>query len=83
VDKYPSESAKVSETVGFTLEGIPQVMVFVFEPMLVSPVYVVIVNTMLTDVPVVFWLAKVSGGVKEMLVLFDFVLTVPEALPHL
>jgi hypothetical protein len=38
---------------------------------------------MLTDVPVVFWLAKVSGGVKEMLVLFDFVLTVPESLPHL
>jgi hypothetical protein len=31
----------------------------------------------------VFWLAKVKGGVKEMLVLFDFVATVPVALPHL
>jgi hypothetical protein len=50
----PEASDKANETVGFTLAGIPQEIVLVFEPMLVSPVYVVIVKTTLTVVPVVF-----------------------------
>jgi hypothetical protein len=58
-------------------------MVFVAVPMLVLPLYVVIVNVIETEAPVVFWLAKVSGGVKETLVLLDFVQIVPDALPHL
>ena len=58
-------------------------MVFVFVPMLVLPVKVSMVNTTETDVPVVFWLANVKGGVHEMDVLLDFVATVPVALPHL
>jgi hypothetical protein len=69
--------------VGFTLAGMPQVIVFVFVPMDVSPVYVVIVNVIVTDVPVTFCFAKSSGGVQLMLMLLDFVATVPDALPHL
>ena len=76
-------SATDSETVGFTLEGIAQVIVFELVPMLVLPVNVSMVNVMLTAVPVVFCAAKDKGGVKEMLVSLDFVATVPEALPHL
>ena len=80
---YPSESDTDNDTEGFTLAGMLHVIVFVFVPMLVSPVNVVIVNTTLTDAPVAFWLANVSGGVKEMLVAVAFVQTVPDALPHL
>lgn len=76
-----SETAR--ETVGFTLDGMEQVMVFVFDPMLVLPEYVVTVNVTETEDPVVFCCAKDSGGVHEMLVVLDFVAIVPEALPHL
>jgi hypothetical protein len=58
-------------------------MVFVFVPMLVLPLNVSIVNTIDTDVPVLFWLAKLKGGVNDILVLLDFVTTVPVAVPHL
>lgn len=81
--EYPASSETDNDTVGFTLEGMPQEIVFVFDPMEVLPLYVVIVNTTDTDVPVVFWLAKVKGGVHDMLVLLDFVHIVPDALPHL
>lgn len=54
VEAYPSESETDSETVGFTLEGIAQVMVFVFVPIEVLPVNVSMVKTTLTLVPVVF-----------------------------
>ena len=80
--EYPAASDTASDTVGFTLEGILHEMVFVLVPMDVLPVYVVIVKVTFTDVPVVFWLAKVKGGVHDMLVLLDFVAIVPEALPH-
>ena len=80
--RYVYTSATDSETVGFTLAGIAQLMVFAFEPMLVLPLYVVIVNVMLTAVADGACFAKSSGGVHDMLVLLDFVATVPEALPH-
>ena len=83
MEEYPRESDTESETVGFTDAGIAQDMVFVFVPMLVSPVNVSMVNTTLTLVPVVFCAANVKGGVHEMLVLPDFVATVPLVLPHL
>ena len=51
---YPAASDTDNETVGFTLAGMLQEMVFVFEPMLVLPLYVVIVKTIETLVPVVF-----------------------------
>ena len=35
-----------------------------------------------TDVPVVFWLAHATGGVKLILVLDDWLQTVRLALPH-
>jgi hypothetical protein len=73
----------VNAHVGFTLAGIAQLMVLVFDPMLVLPLYVVIVNVTDTLVPAVFWLASVKGGVKDMLVLLDFVAIVPLAVPHL
>ena len=66
------------ETVGFTLSGIAQLIVFVFEPMLVLPLYVVIVRFTETVVPVVFSEDKETGGVHDILVLLDFVQTVPE-----
>ena len=76
-------SDTATETEGFTLDGIEQVMVFVFEPTLVLPLYVVIVSVTETEVPVVFCFAKDSGGVHSMLVSLDFVQIVPEASPHL
>ena len=39
---------------GLTLVGIEHVMVFVFDPTLVLPLYVVIVNAIDTEIPVVF-----------------------------
>ena len=54
VEAYPSESETDNETVGFTLDGIAQVMVFVFVPIEVLPVNVSMVKTTLTLVPVVF-----------------------------
>ena len=83
MSSMPVVSSRVKVQEGFTLAGIVQLMVLVLEPMLVSPLYVVIVNTTETEVPVVFWLAKDSGGVHEMLVLLDLVAIVPDALPHL
>ena len=80
---YPIGSDTATETEGFTLDGIEQVMVFVFEPTLVLPLYVVIVSVTETEVPVVFSCAKDSGGVHSMLVSLDFVTIVPEASPHL
>ena len=68
---------------GFTLDGMEQVIVFVLEPTLVLPLYVVIVSVTETEVPVVFCCAKDSGGVHEILVLLDFDTIVPDALPHL
>ena len=56
---------------------------FVVDPMDVLPVYVVMVNTIDTDVPDVFCSANVKGGVHDMLVLLDFVAIVPDASPHL
>ena len=58
-------------------------MVLIFVPMLVLPLNVSMVNTMLTDVPVVFCFAKSSGGVHDTDVPVVFVVTVPVALPHL
>ena len=58
-------------------------IVFVFEPREVLPLNVSIVNTIETDVPVVFWFASDNGGVHEMLVELDFVAIVADALPHL
>jgi hypothetical protein len=58
-------------------------MFLVFDPTLVLPLYVVMVNVITTESPSVFWLAKESGGVQEMLVSLDFVQIVPDALPHL
>ena len=52
--EYPAASETVKDTVGFTLAGMLQEIVFVLVPSEVSPVYVVIVNTTFTDVPVVF-----------------------------
>lgn len=68
---------------GLTLAGIAQFIVFVLLPMLVSPLYVVIVNVTETLVPVVFWLARDIGGVYEILVLLDLVHSVVLAVPHL
>ena len=82
VSEYPIGSETKIETDGFTLEGMEQVIVFVFDPMLVFPLYVVIVSVIETEVPVVFCFAKSSGGVHEMLVSLDFVQIVPDALPH-
>ena len=80
--EYPAASDTASDTVGFTLDGILHEMVFVPDPMEVSPLYVVMVNVIFTDVPVVFWLANVNGGVNEILVAVDFVHIVPLALPQ-
>ena len=80
---YPLGSDTATETEGFTLAGMEQVIVIVFDPMLVLPLYVVMVNVTETEDPVVFCCAKDSGGVHEMLVSLDFVQTVPDALPHL
>jgi len=52
-------------------------------PTLSLPEYVSIVNEIETRVPVVFWLAKLIGGVQLMFVEDDFVTIVPLAVPHL
>ena len=81
--KCPVGSDTDSDTDGFTLAGMAQLIVFVAVPMLVLPLYVVRVNTIDTDVPVVFCRASISGGMNEMLVAVVFELTEPCALPHL
>ena len=82
---YPIASVTLTEHVGFTDAGMLHVMVFVAVPIVAPDVwlYVVSVNTMETEVPVVFWLASEIGGVKDTLVLVVFVAIVPDALPHL
>ena len=46
------------------------------------PEYVVILYVTVTLVPVVFWLAHDSGGVKEKLVELDLLAIVVDALPQ-
>lgn len=80
---YPFGSETDIDTVGFTLDGILQVIVFVaLEHTFVSPLYVVIVSLTVTLVPVLFCCASDSGGVHAILVLPDFDTIVPDALPH-
>ena len=69
--------------VGLIDEGIVSVIVFVVLPKDVLPLYVVQVRMQETVVPEVFWLARLNGGVHEILVLLDFVTMVPVALPTL
>ena len=82
MEKFPVGSETEMETEGFTLAGISQLMAFVFEPMLALPLYVVIVSVMETEVPVVFSEDRETGGVHDILLLLDFVQTVPEELPQ-
>jgi hypothetical protein len=83
VSEYPVVSVTATVHVGFTLAGIAQLIVFVFVPRLVFPLYVVNVKVTETLVPAVFWLASDTGGVKLTEVPVVFVVIVPEAEPHL
>ena len=83
VSRYPIASDTEKETVGDTLNGIAQYMDFELVPTDVSPLNVLTVKVIWTLVPVVFCFARTSGGEKLILVLVDFVQTIPTALPHL
>ena len=68
--------------VGTTLDGTFNVNVFVVEPIEVEPEYVVTLTVQVPLHAVGPWLAKETGGVKDMLVDVDCVVTVVVELPN-